>query len=423
MRPPWSDNFTNNINVQMNYWPAEVCNLSELHEPMLRFINDLEINGKKTASINYNCEGWCAHHNSDIWASTNPVGDNGSRGTGSIRWANWCMAGPWYCQHLWQHYEYTLDKNFLKDDAYPLMKGAAEFLLDWLVEGSDGTLVTIPSTSPENAFITDEGVEAAAQMASTMDMTLARELFTNLIKASEILEIDGEFRELLVKKRERLTPLKIGKYGQLQEWYYDWDRLDDKHRHISHIYGLYPGDIITTESTPELAAACEKSLEMRGDEGTGWSSAWKTCTWARLKDGNRAYKMFDYILRYVDPSNYSRGNLGGGSYPNLLGACPPFMIDGSFGISSGIAEMLMQSHAGVIQLLPAIPDNWSYGSITGLRARGGFEVDINWKDGKLTEVTVKSLKGTEMNVSYVGKKITHPTKVGDIFTFSISDFI
>jgi len=414
LRPPWSDNFTNNINIQMNYWPAEVTNLSEMHQPMLRYIHDLSITGAKTAAIHYGIEkGWCAHHNSDIWALTNPVGNYGKSGVGSVCWAAFPMTGAWYCQHLWTHYEYSLDKDFLRNEAYPLMKGAAEFLLEWLIEGPEGYLVTNPSTSPENRYITSTGYVGSAQIASTIDMTLCKELFGNIIHASKILDSDQDFAKKLSETIKKLPPYKIGKHGNLQEWFYDWDDKEPTHRHVSHLYGLYPGNLISPEKTPELANACKQTLIQRGDEGTGWSTALRVCLWSRLKDGNKAHSLFGYLLRYVDPANYERGDKGGGSYPNLLGACPPFMIDGNFGVTAGIAEMLLQSEDGKIELLPALPKVWKDGKISGLRAKGGYTMNISWKNGKLLKASVIADRNNTVNIKYRDKAVVVNAKIGE----------
>ena len=416
VRPPWSDNYTTNINVEMNYWLAEVTNLSEMHEPLLRFIDDLSVNGEKTAQT-YGMAGWCAHHNTDIWALTNPVGGYGSRGLGSVTWANFPFAGVWLCQHLFEHYRFTNDIVFLREKAYPLMKGAAMFLNSWLYEGPDGTLVSAPSVSPENYFkYNNKGL--AGQLASTIDMTLARELYSHCIETAMMLEVDQGLIETWKNKRDKLTPFKVGQHGQLQEWYYDWDSPEDQHRHLSHLYGLYPGNQISPLTTPELSEACKKVLEFKGDGGTGWSLAWKVNLWARLLDGNRAHQLISNIYNYVNPSNYDRGNVGGGSYPNLLGACPPFMIDGNFGVTAGIAEMLIQSHMDGIHLLPALPGAWASGEVKGLCARDGFEVDMKWDIGELVSVNILSKLGNTCKLRLNDKIIEFETSKGNAYSFN-----
>lgn len=412
LRAPWSSNFTININTQMNYWPAEVTNLSELHQPLFNLIKELSVTGKTTAKEFYNLNGWAAHHNTDIWALSNPVGDVGR---GDPKWANWSMGAPWLSQHLWEHYSFTHNKKFLQDTAYPLMKGAAMFCFDWLTKDKNGYLVTAPSVSPENDFIYAAGKTGSVSVATTMDMSIIWDLFTNLIEASKILGIDDTFRQELINKKNKLYPLHIGQKGNLQEWYKDWEDVDPHHRHTSHLFGLHPGGQISPLLTPQFAAAAKKTLEMRGDGGTGWSKAWKINFWARLLDGDHAYLLLRQLLHATDDSATDYANAGG-TYPDFFDAHPPFQIDGNFGGAAGMAEMLIQSHLNEIHLLPALPAAWKEGQVKGLKARGNFEVTINWKDHKFTTATIKAFAGGNCKV-----RTAIPVKVEGINAKSKSD--
>jgi len=396
LTPAWDSKYTININTEMNYWPAETCNLSECIDPLTQMVLDLSKSGVRTAKVMYGASGWVTHHNTDIWRATGPINSpNGGM---------WPLGGAWLCQNLWEHYLFSGDKEFLAR-LYPAMKGSAEFFLDTLVEEpTHKWLVTCPSGSPENMNPAAEGTDICA--GATIDMQILRDLFSNCIEASKTLGVDKEFAARLAGTRDRLAPMQIGKAGQLQEWMQDLDLQSHElqHRHVSHLYGLYPSAQIDVNTTPALAAAVKKSLEIRGDKATGWATAWRINLWARLHDGDRAYKILTILL---SPSR---------TYPNLLDSCPPFQIDGNFGGAAGITEMLLQSQSGMIQLLPALPSAWPTGNVSGIRARGGFEVCMEWAAGKLTRATIKSLLGNPLRISYGGKTIELKTTKDQILT-------
>lgn len=382
VRPPWSSNYTININTEMNYWLAEVCNLSECHDPLLNMIKDLSISGVRTAKEEFNSKGWTANHNVDIWRYSNTV-------LGSCEWGYWPMGGPWLCQHIFEHYDFTRNKEFLKE-YYPVLKDSANFLLSWLKEDSDGVLNTCPSTSPENNFLDNEGRPCAVSKSSTMDIAITRDLFTNVIKANEELDTDLEFRDEVQKALYRLPKYKVNKFDGIQEWFKDFDEKEPGHRHVSHLFGLYPGKEITEYKNTHLLEACKNTLSRRLSQGgghTGWSCAWIINFYARLKDSELAYKYLKTLLNKL-------------TYPNLFCVHPPFQIDGNFGGTAGIAEMLIQSHTEYIEILPSIPKEWRTGEVKGLKARGGFILDIRWEDSKLISLKVKSTVYGICNLKY-----------------------
>ena len=389
--PSWNCGYTANINVEMNYWPAEVANLSECHKPFIEMIKECAETGRTTARDMYHRRGWVGHHNCSIWRETGP--NDGGAAT-----VFWPMMGAWFSTHLWEHYAYTGDKEYLAQEAYPVMKGASEFFLDWLIRDKEGRWITPVSTSPENLFLIPGTNDACGvSQGSTGDMSMIRELFNRTAEAAEIAGIDAPFADTLRRRVAEMLPFQVGAFGRLQEWNIDFMDQDIHHRHITHLVSLYPFGQITPQS-PELFAAARKTLEIRGDEATGWSSGWKINLWARLLDGERAYKLIGTLLRPVDFGGEGERSSGGGVYMNLFDAHPPFQIDGNFGMTAGVCEMLMQSHEGKIRLMPAMPAAWREGSVTGLKARGGYTIDMRWKDGRITELKIHSATGKRCEV-------------------------
>lgn len=404
---PWTGDWHLDVNVQMNYWPAEVCNLSDLHQPLFALIDSLQEPGTKTAREYYAARGWVAHVITNPWGFTSP-GE-------SANWGSANSGSAWLCQHLWDHWLFTRDKEFLAW-AYPILKGSARFYADLLIEEpTHKWLVVSPSNSPENHFRMKDGRTAAVAMGPTMLQQLLRYLFTACIEASEVLNVDADFRAELVEKRARLAPTRISSDGRILEWLEEYDEPEPQHRHISHLWGLYPGHEISSVTTPELAQAARKSLDVRGDDGVGWSLAYKVAMWARLQDGDRAEKLIRKALHPATDLGI-RYDSGGGVYPNLFDACPPFQIDGNFGVTAAIGEMLLQSGEGEIALLPSLPKNWPAGSVKGLRARGGIEVDLAWCDGKMISATLRSDHKSSIQVRYTQKIIQLNVDEGKVVT-------
>ena len=413
LRSPWRGNYTININLEENYWPAEVANLSELVAPVDGLVEGMAVTGRHNAQHFYGIDkGWCAGHNTDTWAMTNPVGT----GNESPQWSNWAMGGAWLVETLWDHYDYTRDTEYLRNTAYPLMKGAADFLLAWLIPNphNPNELITAPCTSPEADYITDKGYRGSSFYGGTADLAITRELFKNTIKGAKALGIDNDYQQQLQSALNRLRPYHIGKRGNLMEWYHDWEDQDWHHRHQSHLLGLYPFHQISVNKTPELAAAATKTLEIKGDNSTGWSTGWRINLWARLHRADKAYQIYRKLLTYVSPEVYKDSkHRSGGTYPNLFDAHPPFQIDGNFGGTAGVCEMLMQCDGETMHLLPALPKEWPAGEIKGIKARGNYEINLVWNGGKVSKASITSKNAGNLTVKYNGKQKALNFKAGE----------
>ncbi len=400
LRPAWSSKWTTNINLEMNYWQADSGDLWETQQPLWSLIRDLRVTGADTARVHYGAKGWVLHHNTDLWRATTPVDG---------QWGIWPTGGIWFANQMWDHYQFSADRNFLQREAYPAMKEAAQFALDSMVEVPPGKpfageLVTNPSTSPENQYLLN-GKRFHLTYAPAMDIELIRELFENCRRAAELLGTDAAFRQELDRAVKRLPPLQIGKRGQLQEWIEDYQEVEPNHRHVSHLYALYPGDGISLKTTPEFAAAAKKSLELRGDGGTGWSSVWRVALWARLQNPEHAYANLKFLITTS-------------TLPNMFDLCPPFQIDGNLGGPAVITEMLVQSTPDEITLLPALPRQWPDGTLKGVRVRGGGKVDISWNEGKLTEFTLQSSRAKKYRVHYGNSSVEVAVKPGRPMTLN-----
>ena len=410
---PWRGNYTININLEENYWPAEVTNLPELVAPVDGLVEGMSVTGRHNAQHFYGIDkGWCAGHNTDAWAMSNPVGT----GNESPQWSNWAMGGAWLVETLWDHYDYTRDTEYLRNTAYPLMKGAADFLLEWLIPNphNPNELITAPCTSPEADYITDKGYRGSSFYGGTADLAIIRELFKNTIKGAKVLGIDNDYQQQLQSALNRLRPYHIGKRGNLMEWYHDWEDQDWHHRHQSHLLGLYPFHQITVDKTPELAAAATKTLEIKGDNSTGWSTGWRINLWARLHRADKAYQIYRKLLTYVSPEVYKDSkHHSGGTYPNLFDAHPPFQIDGNFGGTAGVCEMLMQCDGETMDLLPALPKEWSAGEIKGIKARGNYEIALSWNKGQVKKAIITSKNAGSLTVNYNRKQKVLNFKAGE----------